>query len=95
MFWRDGYAALAALDNDGDGWLSGAELDGVVVWRDANGNGISEPGEVVSARQFGIARIRVQSGGQSGGVQAEADGIEMQDGRVFRTYDWVATGLPQ
>src|SRR5207248_5903091 len=32
IFWDDGYQPLAALDNDGDGWLSGNELAGLAVW---------------------------------------------------------------
>jgi hypothetical protein len=92
MFWRDGYAALEALDNDGDGWLSGAELDGVVVWRDVNGNGVSDPGEVVPAHEFGIAKLGVKAGGQDSGVSFQANGVVMRNGSVFRTYDWVATG---
>jgi hypothetical protein len=57
MFWPDGWRALAALDDDGDGWLSGAELDGIAVWRDRNQNGVSDPGEVVPAADAGIVRI--------------------------------------
>jgi hypothetical protein len=29
MFWKDGYQPLAALDDNGDGWLSGEELQGI------------------------------------------------------------------
>lgn len=46
VFWPNGYAALAALDDDGDGAIAGAELAGLALWRDANRNGVSEPGEV-------------------------------------------------
>jgi hypothetical protein len=31
MFFDDGYAVLASLDDDGDGWLTGKELDGIAV----------------------------------------------------------------
>ncbi|HZV35869.1 MAG TPA: hypothetical protein VFB72_14935, partial [Verrucomicrobiae bacterium] len=46
IFWRNGYDALRALDDNGDGVLSGDELRGISVWEDSNGNGICEPGEV-------------------------------------------------
>ena len=47
MFWRDGYHALNALDDDRDGLLRGAELQGLAVWFDRNSNGVSEFGEVL------------------------------------------------
>ncbi len=42
MFWNNGYAPLAALDDDRDGILTGKELAGLALWRDANGNGVAE-----------------------------------------------------
>jgi hypothetical protein len=46
MFWSNGYDALASLDDDHDGELRGAELTSLALWHDANGNGVSEAGEV-------------------------------------------------
>src|SRR5947207_743214 len=54
IFWRDGYDALSALDDNGDGVLSGRELRGLALWQDRNGNGVSEPGEVRPVADFGI-----------------------------------------
>ena len=31
IFWPDGYAAMAALDDDADGWLAGPELEGLAI----------------------------------------------------------------
>jgi len=45
-FWEHGYQALAALDDDGDGWLRGRELEWLAIWRDLNGNGRYDLGEV-------------------------------------------------
>jgi hypothetical protein len=50
MFWRDGYQAPAALDDDGNGWLEGNELAGIAIWRDLNGNGVCDPSEIISLR---------------------------------------------
>jgi len=36
MFWRDGFEPLAALDDNRDGKLTGSEIWGIGVWRDAN-----------------------------------------------------------
>ncbi|MGE5836381.1 MAG: tetratricopeptide repeat protein [Acidobacteriota bacterium] len=46
LFWENGYRALRALDDDGDRRLAGPELTGLAIWRDRNGNGRSESGEV-------------------------------------------------
>lgn len=46
MFWEHGYEPLAALDDNGDGQLSGKELAGLSLWQDANQNGVSDSGEV-------------------------------------------------
>lgn len=47
MFWRNGYESSAALDNSGNGWLKGKELDGISLWHDKNGNRFSEGGEIL------------------------------------------------
>jgi hypothetical protein len=57
MFWRNGFEPLVALDNNGDGSLTGEELDGIGVWQDRNANGISDVGEIMPAREFGIVAI--------------------------------------
>jgi hypothetical protein len=44
-----GYQPLAALDDDGNGWLSDRELSGIGVWRDKNQDGVADPGEVIAA----------------------------------------------
>jgi hypothetical protein len=81
MFWRDGFEPLAALDDNRDGKLTAAEISGIAVWRDANGNGVSDPGEVIPAEQFGIAEIAVRGGG-----------ITLRDGTVLPMFDWVPQG---
>jgi hypothetical protein len=96
MFWRDGYQAMAALDDDGNGWLEGDELAGIAIWRDINGNGVCDPGEMISLRDAGILRISVRSSGRTSGMPFNAQGIQLNDGTFLPTYDWtpesVATG---
>jgi hypothetical protein len=99
LFWPDGYRALAALDDDGDGALTGAELDGLGVWRDANGNGVSDAGEVEPAREA-IARIAVRPDGAGAGVSlgrvlGNARGVVTRDGRVLPSFDWLVAPLPE
>jgi hypothetical protein len=88
MFWKDGYHALQALDDDANGWLEGTELDGIGVWHDANTNGVSDPGEV-SPVAATVARIAVVPDRQGGQVLSNRWGIIMRSGRILPTYDWL------
>ncbi len=91
IFWGNGYEPLALLDDDGDGWVAGRELDGLGVWRDRDGNGRSDPGEVVSAAQAGIARLAARSDGRYGAIPWNPRGLVTTDGRLLPTYDWTPT----
>jgi len=93
FFWKDGYAPLKALDNNHNGWLEGAELNGIAIWFDRNGNGISDPGEVVSLSSVGIKRIAAHSTGLTEGVPANPSGIQLKDGSSLATFDWTPTSL--
>jgi hypothetical protein len=88
MFWKNGFEPLAALDDNGDGWLTERELDGIGVWQDRNGNGVSDQGEVIPAAQFGIVALGVHPQGTVDGVLAERNGVVMR-GDSFTLYDWV------
>lgn len=91
IFWRDGYQALAALDDNGNGELSGEELRGLAVWCDHNSNGISDPGEVTRIEETRIAALSVFSTETVDPNRSPANraGLRMKDGRVLPTYDWV------
>jgi len=95
MFWNDGYHALDALDDNRDGTLSGAELDGLAVWRDANRNGISDPGEVVPLTSLGIVSLSVRKTHSDGQAPACRDGVRLSDGTVLPSFDWIAEGVPE
>jgi hypothetical protein len=90
MFWRDGYAALDALDDDRDGALTGAELHGLALWFDRNGNGISDAGEVVPVEQLGIVRLSARTTGRDGNTPMNSAGVKLRSGQVLPTYDWLA-----
>ena len=55
--WKDGFEALASLDANGDGKLSGEELKDLSLWFDKNQNGVSESGEVVDIREAGVTEL--------------------------------------
>ncbi len=90
IFRANGYDALAALDDDGDGTLSGAELDGISVWFDRNSDGISTPDEVTPLRDLGIVSVAVTMDGRDGIHPTNARGVTLRDGRTLRTWDWMA-----
>src|SRR5262245_2536734 len=91
-FWDNGYQALAALDDDGDGWLRGNELAGLAIWRDANCNGISDPGEVKPLSEWGIIALRCRADASPTAPQCAAQaikGVVFKDGSIRPTFDLV------
>jgi hypothetical protein len=90
LFHTDGYAALRLLDDDGDGSLTGLELDGLAVWHDRDGDGNSDPSEVRPVWQDGIHAIHTQGIRGPDGVLGQRRGLVYTDGRVAPTHDWVA-----
>ena len=88
--WATGYDALAALDDDGDGWLRGKELDSLRVWFDRNSDGISAPDEVLDLADCGIIGIAVKADGMAGIHPTNSRGLRMTDGRTLPTWDWMA-----
>jgi hypothetical protein len=90
MFWEDGYHALAALDDDQDGWLTGRELAGLSLWFDRNQNGASDPGEVIPVEQAGIVALAVRAEGSDGRCLMNVQGVRFKDGRLLPSWDWVA-----
>lgn len=90
----NGFAALAADDANGDGYIDHA--DGVYrqlrVWQDVNHNGVSEGGELRSLPSVGVTRIsldykesRRQDG--DGNTFRYRSKVTSADGRERYTYD--------
>ena len=93
IFWDNGYQAMDALDDNRDGQLTGAELTGLCVWRDANQNGISDPGEVEPVVNVGIDSISVRASSTEDGCPANSHGLHLASGKTLPTYDWYAPGV--
>ncbi len=92
MLWSDGYQALAVLDDNQDGRLSGSELDGLAVWFDVDANGKSQPAEVLPVAELGIRAIAVNStADERGTLKASAT---LQSGETVPTWDWLAERNP-
>ena len=93
LFWDNGYEALRSLDDDGDGRLLGRELAGLAIWRDVNGNGISEPGEVTPLAAWNIVELSCEAIGPGPDDDPKLvtafspDGVRFADGTTRPTYD--------
>ncbi len=90
LFFRHGYEALDALDDNRDGQLRGEELRGLAAWFDRNSNGVSDPGEVVPVGELGIAAISCRATSEDSGCPANPSGIILSTGKRVPTYDWIA-----
>lgn len=93
FFFPDGYRVLAALDDDGDGWLRGAELAGIAVWFDRDSDGLSDLGEVIPIEALAIVGLATHATGQDGRSLVNPLGLELADGRRLPTYDWVTAPI--
>ncbi len=67
---RNGFEALREYDTDQNGIIDAQDVDfaSLLVWKDENGNGISESGELISLEEAGIVSISLnyaQSGEQT------------------------------
>ena len=90
MFWENGYQALAALDDDRDGMLTGKELDGLAIWQDLNHNGISDPCEVKPLAEWGIVGLScgyVTDTTHPDRIAYSPRGVFFRDGSNRPTYD--------
>lgn len=89
LFWNDGYEALCALDDDGDGKLAGKELRHLALWK--------KDGTVTSLSSAGIDGLRCDRKGLSstGDVVTHSRGVRFVDGRNAPSYDWAPACLPQ
>ena len=88
VFWSDGFEALRALDDNRDGQLTGGELGGLALWRDENGDGVSDPGEVVPAIVHGVTALSVRGEHTRRGLMTAPGGVRFEDGRTRPLYDW-------
>jgi hypothetical protein len=89
IFWPDGYAPLAALDNDRDGFLRDTELRGLMLWQDRNRNGVSETEELIPVEDAGIEAIACSARKHESGFQWNPAGVIYRNGTSRPSYDWV------
>ncbi|MEZ6241569.1 MAG: hypothetical protein R3B57_00845 [Phycisphaerales bacterium] len=94
VLFEHGYQALDALDDDRNGSLRGDELVGVRAWFDRNTNGVSDEGEVVDLDTIGVVALGCRVTGYEGASPICRDGVELSDGSVLPSYDWIAHAEP-
>ena len=92
---ENGYRALAALDDNADGMLTGSELQGIAVWFDVNGDGVSTPDEVTPVESLGITAIAARETGYEGIHPTNPHGLQLRDGRWLPTWDWMVAPKPR
>jgi len=95
LFWDTGYDALRALDDNGDGELTGKELAGLALWHDANGNGVSDPGEVKPVGEHGIVALSCKherDKAHPDNIAFSKAGVRFADGKARPTFDLILHG---
>ncbi len=89
VFWRNGYEALSALDDNHDGELRGSELEKLAVWQDRNQNGVCEGGELRSLASLNIEALACRYAKDPSGLLFSLKGVQFADGATAATYDVV------
>jgi hypothetical protein len=67
-------------------------LAGLGLWRDANRNGLCEPGEVVPLAAWGITGLSCRYRSHVTGVPFSPEGVRYRDGTTRPSYDWIVRG---
>ena len=92
LFWENGYHALAAMDDDQDGLLTGKELSGLAIWRDLNRNGSSDFGEVRPLAAWGIVALSCKyalDDAHQNSAAYSPRGVFFSNGSTRPTYDLI------
>lgn len=93
--WQNGFEALATLDTNHDGFITGTERAPLALWFDRNQDGVAQAGEVVSLADRGVTKIAVRGAREDAihGVVSIKSGYEREEnGSVItgRAVDWFA-----
>jgi hypothetical protein len=97
VFWNNGYEALAALDDNGDGYLRDDELRGLKLWNDRDSNGVCHDSELRALGECGITALSctcsvIEHQGRS--MWVSRDGVLFSDGSRRTSYDVVLRPRP-
>ena len=96
--WENGYEALASLDRDYDGQLSGDELSDLALWFDVNRDGVSQKGEVKSLSEAGVTELFFNGyvSDANGDLRLDVGYTRSVNGRAEQgaSIDWQEVGAP-
>ena len=94
-FAKDGFAALSALDNNGDGVLNEKDTawSELKAWIDADGDGATDTGELHTLSELGIKSLNVKSTSINeinavGNIQLASGSYTKEDGTVGQMVDY-------
>jgi hypothetical protein len=94
----DGWAALAQYDSNGDGQVDAQDdvFDALKAWQDANGNGVTDAGELRSLKDVGVTSINVGHDNtvtqQNGNLLQGVSSFTSTDGKTHEVVDaWFQT----
>jgi hypothetical protein len=97
---KDGFQALADLDDNHDGVLDAkdASFELLQVWVDANSNAHTDAGELRSLSEVGVTSIDLHAkafnGTQNGNAQGLVSSFTTQDGQAHQVVDVWLTNEP-
>jgi hypothetical protein len=98
LFWRNGYDALRALDDDGDGRIAGAELAGLALWHDRNADGVSDRGEVRPVTSWDIVSLSCEYHNDArhpDEIAMSPRGVTFRNGTTRPTFDLILHSAPR
>lgn len=81
--YETGFEQLASLDANLDYKVAGAELAGLKVWQDKNGNARGDQGELTSVQDLGITELSVRNSKMVGSYKMK--------GNTYKMFDWWPT----
>jgi hypothetical protein len=94
----NGWTALAQHDSNVDGKMDAqdAVFDALMVWQDANSNGVTDAGELLSLKEVGVASINLSHDNtitlQSGNLLQGISSYTSTDGKTHEVADaWFQT----
>jgi hypothetical protein len=93
-FWETGYRALGTLDDNGDGRIAGAELNGLALWHDRNADGVCDEGEVEPVAAHGIVALGYAHARLNDDFWVSPAGVTFENGEAWPTYDWLLKPRP-
>ncbi len=92
LFWENGYHALASLDDNHDGVLSGVELGGLAIWQDTGRAGVCEPGEVKPLSEYKIVALSCRfdrDGRHPKRIAFSPQGVTFRNGKTRPSFDLI------